>query len=347
MEQFKNIKKILFRSPNWIGDAVMALPALEGLKEAYPEAEITVMAKPWVAEVFKESEFVSDIFIYDAKERHRGLFGFFTLIDDLKEKKFDLAFLLTNSLSSAMIAFLANIPLRVGYVRDMRGFLLTNGLPFDRVQAALTHEAMYFQEVLTLVGGESDPKRNPQINITKEEEAKGKKIIKDKGFFDKPLIGVFPGASFGPSKKWYPERYKETLNELCTKYDAYPVIFGGAGDVEAAREIKKDLKLRFLDLSGKVSLREFMAIVKNVKVFISNDSGPMHIAAALGTPTVGIFGSTEPQRTAPLGEKVTVVREKVKCAPCFKRTCIYDTYECLDKITTEMVVKKSDELING
>jgi heptosyltransferase-2 len=354
MAQRENIKKILVRVPNWIGDAVMCLPALEGLKALYSMADITVLAKPWTAPVFENNAFVADILYYGTGGRHKGISGKLRLVSNIKQKRFDLAILFQNAFEAALLAFLARIPERVGYARDFRTMFLTKPVAFnDKIKK--THHVFYYLNIVKELGGVCPVEPRPFIHLKEEEIEWAQGFLKEKGISleegGEALIGCAPGASFGPAKRWPPERFSEALDILARDFSAVPVIFGSGGDIEPASQVSEGLShrgVRHLNLAGKVHLRQFMTIAALLKLFITNDSGPMHIAAALGIPTVAIFGSTDPALTGPFGSQVRVVTKNLECSPCFERVCgnIEELhYECLKAVKAEDVVGASRSLL--
>lgn len=335
----KDVKRVLLRAPNWIGDAVMSLPAAEALKVLYPKARITVLAKRRVIPVYQNNPCVNEIIEYEDKARHKGLKGRFALSGELKEKDFDLAVLFQNAFDAAFIAFISRIPGRVGYARDLRSRLLTLPVPVTE-EIKKKHQVFYYLNIINALGGKSPKKPVPKIHIGKAETAWAASFIKDNGIAGKPLIGVAPGASYGPAKRWTDEGFAGALNKFSDK-GFVPIIFGGPEDSPACDAVARRLKGAHLNLAGKTTLRQSMALLKELKVFITNDSGPMHISAALGVPTVAVFGSTEPELTGPLGKAVKVMIKKTECSPCFERECKYKHYKCLTSITDAEVIREA------
>ncbi len=344
MEKIDNIRKILLRSPNWIGDAVMSLPATSALKELYPEAAITVLTKPWTAPVYLNNPAISDVITYDTAGEHKGLLGKLRLAGVIKKRGFDMAVLFQNAFEAAFLARLGRVPERVGFARDMRTMLLT--VPVELPPSLKgEHEALHYLHLVEAIGGVVPSRVTPKIYVTDKEREWAREFLSKEGFSvdSRTLIGIFPGASFGPAKRWSTENFRGVIEGLSTEQygSPVPIVFGVGEDSEAASAILKDLKIDSLDLTGRFGLREFFALATQLKLFISNDSGPMHAAAALGVPTVAVFGSTDPSRTAPLGEDVRVVQNKIDCAPCFKRECPYGHYECLETVRVEDVLNAS------
>lgn len=342
----REIKKIIARVPNWIGDAVLSLCALEGLQSLYPSCEITVLAKARVIPVFENNPHVKDIMEYDDKGRHRGLRGRVTLSGEIKKRGFHLAVLFQNAFDAAFIAFISGIPERAGYARDLRTQLLTKAV---RVTGEMKkrHQVFYYLNIVKELGGSIPASPAPEIFISKDEAAWARGFLKEKGLDKTPLCGAAPGASYGPAKRWTPEGFAGVLSFFSRERNLVPLIFGGPEDSDACKGVSELVGARHLDLSGKVTLRQFMALVSNIKVFITNDSGPMHIAAALGVPTVAVFGSTDPALTGPVGRSTAVVIKKAECSPCFERVCRYRHYKCLSLVRGDDVIGAAQGLIGS
>lgn len=340
---FGGVKKnILVRAPNWIGDAVMCLPAIECLKALYPSSRVTVLTKGRAVPVFENNPAVSDTLEYDDQGLHSGLGGRFKLRGELRQKGFDLAVLFQNAFDAAFLSFISGIPERVGYGTDMRSKLLTRVIPVTK-EIKKKHQVYYYMNIVEFIGGACGPPR-PRIYISKEENAWADNFMSANGLEGSRMAGAAPGASYGPAKKWEAERFAETLKELSRTYGLVPMIFGGPEDTAVCREVSRGMRGKYLDLSGRVTLRQFMALLSRLSVFITNDSGPMHLASALNVPTVAIFGSTDPVLTGPLGEDSRVVSNHTECSPCFERTCRYKHYDCLS-IEAGTVLKAAGELL--
>ncbi|MFQ5329674.1 MAG: lipopolysaccharide heptosyltransferase II [Thermodesulfobacteriota bacterium] len=334
---------LLVRAPNWIGDAVMCLPALEAAHRGQPDSAITVLAKPWVASVFRSNPAVTAVMEYDARGRHGGIVGRWRLAGDIR-RRFGRALLFQNAFEAALIAFLARIPERYGYTTDGRGLLLTNGVK-PPGKGTLYHHVDYYLDLVEKAGMGRRGTQLPRLYLEESEIAWGRKFLRDRGGdAASPLIGIAPGAAYGPAKQWPAERFAQAAALLSRERPLYPLLFGSRGDSEACRRVGDGIGTASLDLSGQTSLREAMALMSLCAVFITNDSGLMHVAAALGVPTVAIFGSTDPDRTGPLGERCAVLYKKVDCSPCFKRDCPTD-FRCMESISADDVAESAMKLI--
>ena len=339
-----SLKKILVRAPNWIGDAVMCLPTVESLKALYPTAEITVLTKSRAVPVFRHNPAVKDIIEYDDRARHSGIKGRIVLSGEIRERRFDLAVLFQNAFDAAFIAYISRIPKRAGYARDLRTKLLTMPVPATK-EIRSRHQVYYYLNIVKALGGTIPDSPVPRIYIAEDEKAWAEEFLRKNGLDKKVLIGAAPGASYGPAKRWLPEHFAEVLKDFSSRHDAVPIIFGGVEDAEICKTVSDQVPGKHLNLAGSVDLRQFMAILSYLKVFITNDSGPMHVSCALGVPTVAIFGSTDPDLTGPLGEHVRVIIKKVDCSPCFEREYLYNDFRCLTSIKPEEVLRQAESLL--
>ena len=330
------IRNILVRATNWLGDAVMNTPALGAIRESFPGARITLLATPLVAQLFSPHDSVDEVMIYDRQGRHKGVAGRFRIAAELRARRFDLAILLQNAIDAALITKLAGIPRRIGTRTDGRGFLLTDGFDQRTLSPRLHHVDCYL-EMLKSFGITAGAKRQ-LLCLTDAERGAARQRLGAAGI--KPgafLIGINPGAAYGSAKRWYPERFAAAGAELARRWGAQLLVFGGPGEVAIARDIESALPGGCLNLAGTLNVRELMALIERCDFFISNDSGPMHIAAAFGVPLVAIFGSTDHRTTYPFSDNSVVVRQEVDCAPCLKRECPTD-HRCMTGVSAEDVV---------
>ncbi|MFQ5586699.1 MAG: lipopolysaccharide heptosyltransferase II [Thermodesulfobacteriota bacterium] len=335
---------LLVRVPNWIGDAVLCLPALDAVRKGLGGAAITVLAKPWVAPLFYHNPSVTAVIEYDTRGKHRGIAGKWRLIGKLKAHDFGRALLLQNAFEAALIAFLAGIPERYGYTTDGRGPLLTRGVKPAGKKAPF-HHVDYYLGLVEKLGLGSRGERLPRLYLEESEREWAGCFLRKGGINGAvPLIGLAPGAAYGPAKQWPAGRFAQVATMFSRKHSFYPLLFGSRGDREACRHVDDGIGGNCLDLSGKTSLREAMALISLCTVFVANDSGLMHIAAALGVPTVALFGSTDPERTGPLGKRCKALYKSVDCNPCFKRECPTD-FRCMEALSADDVVEAAMRLI--
>ena len=340
---FENLKRILIRGTNWIGDVIMSLPAISAVRETLPDARISVLAKPWVADIYRLSPDVDEVISFQSPGIHDGISGKIRLAGEIKKMNFDLALLLQNAIEAAIIACWARIPVRAGYNSDGRGFLLTHSV--QRTQGIRTiHQVGYYLEMVKTLGFNGG-KRNITLSINKDLSARAKEIrkqyyVKSEGI----LVGIAPGATYGPAKMWHPERFAAVADRLADEFSADVVLFGSKEDRERADLVKGYAKKPLINMAGETGLDEAISLIAGCDLFISNDSGLMHLAGALDIPLVAIFGSTNPLTTSPLGEKSVVVHRDVDCSPCLKKSCPTD-FRCMDLIGIDGVYNEARELL--
>lgn len=335
----KMYQKILVRAPNWIGDAVMAIPTLSALRARFPESRITLLAKPQVAALFEHHPLIDRLLVYESPGRHAGWMGLWRLVRSIREGRFDLAFLLQNAFEAALITAAAGIPERVGYAADGRRFLLSKSL--DKKSAPL-HQREAYLHLMNLAGSGSEFEQPPFLMITEKERQAASDLLLDEGIARwEQLIGINPGAAYGASKRWDPARFAAAADRLVERYPARAVIFGGPAEVAIAEEVRRNMRHPAVVVAGKTTVRMMMALISRCRLFITNDSGPMHIASALGRSVVAVFGPTNPDATSPAGADDLIVRNKVDCAPCAHRECPID-HRCMTGLSVEAVVKAAE-----
>jgi len=339
----KAVKNILIRGTNWIGDVVMTLPAFAAVRKTYPQAKITVLVKPWVAALFDLCPDVDDVIIYQSPGPHEGIRGKLKLAGELREQHFDMAVLLQNAIEAALIARWARIPIRIGYNSDVRGWFLTHSVQRTKTIRQV-HQIDYYVEMLKAAGFQSAG-RAVHLPLNEEYGALGDKLMGAFGLANgKTLCGLAPGAAYGPAKKWYPERYAAVADRLAASHHVQVLMMGSEGDRASLDDVQSFAKNRLVNLAGKTNLKEAIALIARCRLFISNDSGLMHVAGALGIPTVAIFGSTNPTATSPVGEKSVVLYKGVPCSPCLKKVCPTD-FACMDRIGVDEVYETARRLL--
>lgn len=336
-------RRILVRGPNWIGDAVMCEPALRAVRNLFPEATLSLLVKPAIAELLKGHPAVNHVLIYDDRGRHAGLSGKWTLAGVLRRHRFDLAILFQNAFEAALLSFLAGIPRRYGYATDGRGWLLSDPIiPLPR--AKLKHQVDYYWDLLRPLGCQGQPDA-PCLFLSREEDAAMAERLAASGVAPSDfLIGVNPGSTYGGAKRWLPERFAETVNRLIEEQGPgfgrpmKAAIVGAKGEEALGQTIAGLIRATTVVLSGRTTVRELMAVTKRCGLFLTNDTGPMHIAAAFNVPVVAVFGPTDWRTTAPFGTRHSLVRQPVDCAPCLLRECPID-HRCMTGVTVEEVYK--------
>jgi len=333
-------RTILIRSTNWIGDAIMTTPAVRTIRENFPEAEIAILTHPWVADVFAASPHVDEVIIYRKKDLHRGLAGMWRLGQSLAQRRFDLAILLQNAFEAALLARLAAIPARAGYTTDGRTLLLTHRA---RVSSAIkkVHQVHYYQDMVRQLGLVCGPD-----DLFLQLPASTRHWARDftSSLGDGPVVGLNPGAAYGPAKCWPAERYGALAAQLSRESQATILVFGTEADAETTAAIKTQAPERVVNLAGKTTLAEAMALIGACDAFVTNDSGLMHVGAALGTPLAAIFGSTDAVATGPYSTKAKVIQKDLPCRPCLKTHCQSD-FRCMTEITVAEVAETVRQLL--
>ncbi|MDY0222558.1 MAG: lipopolysaccharide heptosyltransferase II [Desulfobacterium sp.] len=350
--------RILIRGANWVGDAIMTTPVVRAVKKNFPHGHVTILVKPWVAPVFQNNPFVDEILIYDDKGRHKKGWGTIRLSKDLRRHKFDLAVLMQNAFEAALITWLAGIPQRLGYDTDARGLLLNPCIPLDP-NLKKVHLIDYYRGILRGAGLVDDG-RTLDLFLGQEARVEAGKILQSHGHNvalshgpsyqlsrSKPIIAINPGATGGTAKRWFPERFAALAKKLSGRFKVKIFIFGGPGDYELGEKISVMSGGCCINLAGRTTLSTAFALIERCSLFITNDSGLMHAAAALGVNQVAIIGSTNPVTTPPSNLNSTVVRVPVPCSPCMKPECRYDHHQCMDKISVEMVYGTAMDMVMG
>ncbi len=323
-----NYSNILIRATNWVGDAVMCLPALRAIRERFPEAHITILARSWVADLYAQESFTNQIILCDAKP-------WWKVAMELRRHRFDCAILLQNAFEAAWVALLAGIPNRIGYSRDGRGWLLTRAVRVPKPGEIPRHERFYYLELLRRAGLiQSLPAGD--ITITPQTSSRDRK---------RRIIGVSPGAAYGTAKRWLPERFAEAAAALASARGAAVVLFGARSEHDLCERIAEMLSgYDVTNAAGQTTLEQFIEMAARCELFLTNDSGSMHIASALGVPTVAIFGATDDLATGPTGPRARVIREKVECSPCLLRECPID-HRCMTRVSSARVVQEALDML--
>ena len=335
--------RILIRATNWVGDAILALPALRQVRARFPDAVIAMVAKPYVADLYRDQELCDELILYNPQGEHRGWSGRERLAKEIRGKKFDVVLLLQNAFEAAWLAWRAGIPERIGYARDGRSFLLTKAIVVPREGEIPAHEKFYYLELLRRAGWISNFPNDELISLMVPAAARqlAAQRLLEAGVSAHALrIAIGAGASYGSAKCWPPERFAEWANWLQARSEAEVILFGAAGEASVAAAIIATMKRKPIDLTGKTSIAELPAMLSQCHLFLGNDSGAMHVAAAVGLPVVAIFGPTDPYGTSPVTPRHSIVQDKPYCSPCFLRRCPTD-HRCMNSITPEMVADAS------
>ncbi len=344
----KDFQTILVRATNWVGDAVMSLPALQALRERYPSANISVLARPWVADLYAREPFCDEIIAYQAPPGWKALRSKWTVASELRSRHFDCAILLQNAFEAAAVVWLARIPVRVGYERDARGPLLTHAIAVPKAGEIPNHQRFYYLELLKRAGliDSYPPTAESKLSGSVAAAAEGRAHFARLGLSER-VIGISPGAAFGTAKRWLPERFLETGIRLARELRAAVAVFGSKDEQQLCETVSAGIAaagVSSANLAAKTTLAEFIEMAAACCLYLTNDSGAMHIASALGVPTVAVFGSTDHVATGPAGHRFAIIRQQVECSPCLLRECPID-HRCMTRVTVDTVAQAALELV--
>lgn len=344
-----SIKRIIVRGTNWVGDAMMTLPALRELRRLFPEAHITLASRSWAKGLFNGADFVDELQIHDG----RGLRSFFEQVRAWRKGQFDLAVLLTNSFESALVAALARIPLRIGYAADGRAFLLTH--PIDLPEWRSTkHEIFYYLKIIAGIEWifsrqqtflDLQPDASLEVSEVRKDEARY--LLKRQGVTeDRPVIALCPGSINSRAKRWPAESYAVLADRCVDTLKAQVLLVGSKEELEVSRRVADRMHNKPIVLTGQTDIAELVAVLSIADLLITNDTGPAHIAAALGRPTLVIFGPTNPLTTRPFSPDAEIIRHPPDCAPCMLRDCPID-HRCMTAITPDEVFSQALALLSN
>ncbi|HVS21264.1 MAG TPA: lipopolysaccharide heptosyltransferase II [Pyrinomonadaceae bacterium] len=336
--QDKEIKRVVVRGTNWVGDAVMTVPALREVRRVLPDAHITLVSRPGAADIFIDADFVDDILVYDRS----GLGSAWNQVREWRRRQFDLALLFQSAFEAAAIAFFARVPLRIGYDADRRGKLLTHAIPLPAWKDE-RHEVFFYLNIVAelerlLFGTSATESNEPQfalrVSVDRQDNAKGF-LLEHGARTGAPLVLLCPGSINSRAKRWPAERYA-ALADAFVESGASVALIGSPAETEVSSEVSQHTRNKPIVLTGKTTVAEATAIISIADVLITNDTGPAHIGSAVGTPTLVIFGPTNPLTTRPFAKTAEIIRHEPDCAPCMLRDCPID-HRCMTAITPEEV----------
>ncbi|MBN1102130.1 MAG: lipopolysaccharide heptosyltransferase II [Deltaproteobacteria bacterium] len=325
------IHRILVRMPNWVGDVVMSLPALEALRENFPGCALAVLAKPWVVPLLEGHPCVDEVVVFRKRGTYpRDIVHLLKMASEIRSRRFDLAVLFQNAFEAALLARLAGIPRRVGYNTDGRGLLLSHAIPRKK-EVLMQHQVEYYLSILRGMNWAAES-RDPRLYVKERESTAVRSLLHSRGIGDRDyLLGLAPGAIYGPAKRWPPERFAAVGDMAANRWGAKVVVMGSKDEGTICEAVSVAMTSPVLNLCGRITLGEAMAVIGRCRTFVTNDSGLMHVAAALDVPLVAIFGSTDPVATGPRNRRARVVRRPMPCSPCLKPECT-EGYGCLTAI---------------
>jgi heptosyltransferase-2 len=342
--------KIIVRGANWIGDAVMSVPALRALRLTFPDANITLHTKSWAEGIFQDADFIDRILTVEGGSSFR---------DTLREARrvsageYDLSILFTNSFHTAAVARISGVRKRIGYSRDGRGILLTDPIKPPTWEHQ-RHQSFYYLhlieelakrtgKMMDAVSGSGDA----ALNVNEERRASARSRLQEAGVdLAKPTIGLGVGSTNSTAKRWGEVKYAALATKLARELDANIVLLGSKYEVDVASQVAALSSAELIDLTGTTDLATATAILSEIDLFVSNDMGLAHIAAAVGTKTLVIFGPTNDVTTRPLGEHAHIIRQPVECSPCMMRECPID-HRCMTRIEPDNVFRLVLEMMNA
>ena len=341
------IERIVVRGTNWVGDAVMTIPALRQLRRLFPDAHITLATRAWAEGLFADSDFLDDLQVHEGS----GLRSVVQQVRQWRKRNFDLAILLPNSLETALVASLARVPLRIGYATDGRQALLTHPLALPEWRES-KHEVFYYLKIVAelewLVKQEQsflNTQPDGSLEVSEARKSTARDFLRARGVREgNLLVALCPGSINSRAKRWPAERYAALADRLIDELGAQVLLVGSNAEAGVSQEVSRQMRNQPLTLTGQTDLAELVATLSLVDLLVTNDTGPAHIASALGRPTLVIFGPTNPLTTRPFSPLGEIVRKPPDCAPCMLRDCPID-HRCMTAITPADVFDRARTLL--
>ncbi len=332
------MKRIIVKGTNWIGDVFLSLPAVYSLKRIFPDAAIDIALKRPLGELVRGVPEIDSVLDYD------GTFaGERSLVRRMRSARYDLGVIFPRSLHAAILVRLGGVRRRIGYAADGRSLLLT-----DRVartpEIRTVHQSEYYRHLVSVLG-DPGPLVTPRIMPDPDDEVWTADFLRAGGHTGGALIGVNPGAAYGTAKRWFPDRFAAVADRLAKELGGRVVILGGPQDREAEAAVAGFMREAPIKAAGATTIGRLISLISRLSLLVTNDSGPMHIAAALGVPIVAIFGPTNPDTTSPMG-RAAVVWHEFECSRCLLRTCPID-HRCMESVTADEVYEASRRLLSA
>ncbi|HEV7797714.1 MAG TPA: lipopolysaccharide heptosyltransferase II [Pyrinomonadaceae bacterium] len=348
----EQIERIVVRGTNWVGDAVMTVPALRQLRNLFPKAHITLATRSWAEGLFADADFFDDLQVHEGS----GLRSVVQQVRQWRKRNFDLAVIFPNSLETALVASLARVPLRIGYAKDGRQALLTHPLALPEWRNS-KHEVFYYLKIVAelewLTKGEQtflDTQPDSSLEVSGARKSAARAFLRAHGVdiagSHQRLVALCPGSINSRAKRWPTERYAALADRLIDELGARVLLIGSAAEAEVSLEVSRQMRNEPVMLTGQTNLAELVAVLSLVDLLVTNDTGPAHIASALGRPTLVIFGPTNPLTTRPFSPYGEIVREPPDCAPCMLRDCPID-HRCMTAITPDAVLERARVLLSN
>ncbi|MFN2493327.1 MAG: lipopolysaccharide heptosyltransferase II [Pyrinomonadaceae bacterium] len=346
----KKIDRIIVRGTNWVGDAVMTVPALRELRRIFPKAHITLATRSWARDLFEDADFLNEVLVHE----RTGVLATIGQVRQWREGRFDLAVLLPNSFQSALVACLAGVPIRIAYATDNRRALLTHPLNLPEWRGS-KHEVFYYLQIVAEIERQVnhqqtflDMEPDGSLQVADSRKSAATNFLRAHGITaisdGRPLVALCPGSINSRAKRWPAERYASLADRLIDEQDAHVILIGAAGETEISLRISEQMHAKPVMLTGRTDLKELVAILSLIDLLITNDTGPAHIASALGRPTLVIFGPTNPLTTRPFSPLGDIVQHPPDCAPCMLRDCPID-HRCMTAITPGEVFDRARILL--
>jgi lipopolysaccharide heptosyltransferase II len=321
--------RILIRASNWLGDSVISVPAVRAIKTGRPDAHITIAAPKKIAAIWKLVPEVDEIIPLP----NRGLFAAVRAIR--RQPRFDVAVVFPNSLRSALEVWLSGIPRRVGYRGHSRKWLLNQIVPENERVGPPEHQAFHYLRIAKNLGAEISGEFIASKKMPNAQRPTPNSQLSTLN--SQLLVGLCPGAEYGPAKRWLPERFAEAATSIAMQRDVKWILFGTKKDAEIGEKICTTLGDHCVNRIGQTTIQQLIDELRECRLLLTNDTGTMHLASLLGVPVVAIFGSTEPRMTGPLGDGHVILRHQVECSPCFLRQCPID-FRCMKAVTVQEAV---------
>jgi heptosyltransferase-2 len=356
---------LIMHTGGWIGDMILLTPALRCLKEKFPDCRMTMLILPLVSELMSRNPYIDEVMVYDKNKSQKGFQQMRRMADELRSKDFDTAIILhPNSVKSAILAYMAGIPERIGTKLIGNNLFLTTKVK----QRRNIHEVERYLDIISVVAGTGFDDKLEFWGIEQNNEDFADEVFKSplpprgiKGDLkagnsslthiklkSHQFIVGFNVSTTWQTKMWRVERFARLAEMLNNQYGAIIILTGGKPDSQLSKkimELASGSDKYIIDLTGKTTLWQLGAIIKRCNLYITCDSGPMHISAALNTPTIALFGPTDPVRHRPYGDGHIVIKKDMKCSPCYKRECKYKSFACMEAIKVEDVVKSVRSMI--
>ena len=345
----ENIKRVVVRGTNWVGDAVMTVPALRELRQLLPDAHLTLATRPWAKELFADAEFVDDLLI----SKKAGPGSVIGQVVAWRKRRFDLAVIFPNAFEAALIPALARVTNRVGYATDGRAILLTNSLVLPEWRSS-RHEVFYYLNIIAelerlLYGNQTVMEKQPDafLKMSETRQTEGQALLRTLGIRNnRRVVALCPGSINSRAKRWPAESYAMLADSLIEKLNAEVLLIGSPAEIDVSLGVSRRMRNRVGMLTGKTDMVQLAAVLSQVDLLITNDTGPAHVAAALGRPTLVIFGPTNPLTTRPFSSVAEIVRHPPECAPCMLRDCPID-HRCMTAITPDEVLARAHVMLGG